>query len=207
MWSVLLLGNAPGSSAPGWGANPCWGPPCWGGMRSRTCAIPMVTPGTWPTPCLCWWLWWPRCSWGAVAQVWVSLASQFPLVSRECWALGQLQQSCSVSLLSQLVPVPHRSGQADPCQHSPGQPGQLLLCAQGGVLPLQEGLVALRSWHRGCAGNELLLSLGSSSSCTAGAVSQLLGRAPGCWGWVGADSLGISWPDGHCKVRVRVPSS
>lgn len=37
---------------------------------------------------------------GAVAQVWVSLVSQFPLVSCGFWDSGQLQQSCFVSLHS-----------------------------------------------------------------------------------------------------------
>lgn len=197
----------PGSSPPGWGANPCWGPLCWGGMRSRrTRAIPTVTCGTQPTPCLCRWLWWPRCSWGAGAQVWVSL---FPLVSRECWASEQLQQSCSVSLHSGQalpacagplqVPAPPQVWASRSLPAQPGPAGPAAAVCPGRCPLLQEGLVTLRSWHRGCAGNELLLSLGSSSSCTAGAVSHLLGRAPGCWGWVGADSLGITWPDGHCR--------
>lgn len=85
-------------------------------------------------------------------------------------------------------------------------PAQLLLCAQGGVPLLQEGLVALRSWHRDCAGNELLLSLDSSSSSQLLLdPSHLLGRFLAAGVGLGLILLGLAqrtwssirWPDGH----------
>lgn len=44
--------------------------------------------------------------------------------------------------------------------------------------------MTLRSWHRDCAGNELLLSLGSSSSPTL-----VLGLTP----WSGFLAAGLGW--------------
>lgn len=59
-------GMSPGSSAHGGAANPCWGPPCWAGMRRRKEDMCHPHGDSWyqPAPCPCWWLWWPRCSWG-----------------------------------------------------------------------------------------------------------------------------------------------
>lgn len=79
---------------------------------------------------------------GALAQLWVSLVSQSPRFPCVLGLRAAALCPCTLGRLSQPVPVPcssqlpHRSGQAGPCQHSLAQ---LLLCAQG-VSPASGGV-------------------------------------------------------------------
>lgn len=93
------------------------------------------------------------------------------------------------------VPAPPQVWASRFLPAQPGAAGPAAAVCPGSVSLLQEGLVTLRSRHKDCAGNELLLSPDFSSSLTAGAGSHLLGRAPGCWGWVGADFVGACSKD------------
>jgi len=164
--------------------SPCRGSPHQGGTGSgRTHRSSAVTPATQPTARFRWWPRCPGCSRGLVACIWVSLVPCFPLwvASREpargTWGsthrAEQLHGRALVACGSQL---PGESGQAKPCRHSPGQ---LPLCAEGGVPPRLEGLSTLPSRHSDRVGHELLVSLYFYSSLTAGVVSSLLDAVKG----------------------------